>query len=73
MGVVADLYRPLTPVWEQASATAERCALSLARGQEAICMSQTYLACMSHLRRLRQVDPEKEVSACLSIPHDLHR
>lgn len=71
MGVVADLYRPLTPVWEQASAAAERCALSLVK--RAICMSQTYLACMSHLRRLRQVDSEKEASACLSIPHDLRR
>lgn len=48
-------------------------ALCSVAGQEAICRSQTYLACMSHLRRLRQVDPEKEVSACLSIPHDLRR
>lgn len=57
---------PLTPV---------RTGISRSRvaGQEAICRSQTYLACMSHLRQLRQVDPEKEVSACLSIPHDLRR
>lgn len=49
--------------------------VSSARLLEAVCMSETCLAwpCMSHFCRLRQVDPEDEVSACLSIPHDLRR